>query len=96
MESLLSRDGQDAITQRWELTRADRVFEFMMNALRLNEGFDPRLFEARTGLSIAAAAPGLTRAEQLGLIHRDLHAIRPSERGRRFLNELLQGFLGDT
>ncbi len=75
------------------LTRSDRVFEFMMNALRLNEGFDPRLFELRTGLSIAAAEPGLQTAQARGLLERDLHNIRPSATGRRFLNELLQVFL---
>ena len=96
MEALLSRGGEGAVADRRELTRADRVFEFMMNALRLNEGFDPRLFEARTGLSIVAAAPGLLQAERRGLIHRDPHNIRPSERGRRFLNELLQEFLGQA
>jgi putative oxygen-independent coproporphyrinogen III oxidase len=94
MEALLSRGGEGAVADRRELTRADRVFEFMMNALRLNEGFDPRLFEARTGLSIVAAAPGLLQAERRGLIHRDPHNIRPSERGRRFLNELLQELPG--
>jgi len=46
------------IAETRELGRGDRVFEFMMNALRLNQGFDLRLFEARTGLSIAAAGPG--------------------------------------
>ena len=82
-----------AIAERRRLDRSDRVFEFMMNALRLNQGFDPRLFEARTGLSIAAAEPGLARAERQGLIERDLHGIRPTATGRRFLNELLQLFL---
>ncbi len=77
------------------LGRDDRVFEFMMNALRLNEGFDPRLFETRTGLSIAVAEPGLAAAERRGLLLRDLHNVRPSETGRRFLNELLQLFLPD-
>jgi oxygen-independent coproporphyrinogen-3 oxidase len=75
------------------LSPGDRVFEFMMNALRLNQGFDPRLFEARTGLSITTAASGLAAAEQRGLLIRELHNARPSETGRRFLNELLQVFL---
>lgn len=83
------------IAEARTLGRDDRVFEFMMNALRLNEGFDPRLFEARTGLSIAAAERGLATAERRGLLLRDLHNIRPSATGRRFLNELLQGFLPD-
>jgi len=93
MEALLSEPGKEAISERRDLTRADRVFEFMMNALRLNEGFDPRLFEARTGLSIAAAEHGLELAERRGLLDRELRRLRPSALGRRFLNELLQGFL---
>ena len=75
------------------LSHGDRVFEFMMNALRLNEGFEARLFESRTGLSIAAAEPGLAAAERGGLLLRERHNIRPSQTGQRFLNELLQLFL---
>jgi putative oxygen-independent coproporphyrinogen III oxidase len=86
-----SRAGHIAETR--QLGRGDRVFEFMMNALRLNEGFDPRLFETRTGLSIAAAEAGLAEAERRGLLERELHNVRPSATGRRFLNELLQVFL---
>jgi oxygen-independent coproporphyrinogen-3 oxidase len=82
-----------ALGEERELTRADRVFEFMMNALRLTEGYDPRLFGERTGLAPTAAEPGLARAETAGLIQRDLERVRPSERGRRFLNDLLQLFL---
>ena len=81
------------IAETRQLSRSDRVFEFMMNALRLNQGFDPRLFEARTGLSIAAAEAGLAEAQRRGLLLRELHNVRPSETGRRFLNELLQIFL---
>ncbi|MDP2430474.1 MAG: radical SAM family heme chaperone HemW [Pseudomonadota bacterium] len=81
------------IAETRKLDRGDRVFEFMMNALRLHEGFDPRLFEARSGLSIAAAEAGLAEAERRGLLVRELHNARPSETGRRFLNELLQVFL---
>ena len=59
------------------------------------EGFDPRLFEARAGLSVAVAEPALARAQERGLLERGLHNIRPSAAGRRFLNELLQLFLKD-
>jgi putative oxygen-independent coproporphyrinogen III oxidase len=75
------------------LSRADRVSEFMMNALRLTEGFDPCLFEARTGCSLSTAERGLVEAERRGLLHRSLHNLRPSLAGQRFLNELLQLFL---
>jgi len=69
-------------------------FEFMMNALRLNEGFPSRLFEERAGLPLAAVLRGLEEAERRGLIERDHQRIAPTRLGRRFLNDLLQIFLG--
>jgi len=69
--------------------------EFMMNALRLNEGFPAELFRARTGLSLSVVERPLARAVELGLIERYAHAIRPSECGRRYLNELLTLFVPD-
>jgi oxygen-independent coproporphyrinogen-3 oxidase len=68
-------------------------FEFMMNALRLNDGFPVRLFEERTGLPLAAVLGGLDEAERRGLIARDHARIAPTPLGRRFLNDLLQIFL---
>ncbi len=70
-------------------------FEFMLNALRLVEGFAPRLFEERTGLPLAAIERPLNQAESEGLLERDWNIVRPSARGRRFLNELLELFLAD-
>jgi oxygen-independent coproporphyrinogen-3 oxidase len=92
MDALLGEPGPAWLETR-TLTRDDRIFEFMMNALRLTEGFDPRLFEARTGLPLLLAEPALRAAEQRGLLLRAADNIRPSERGRHFLNELLQMFL---
>lgn len=79
------------IQERHEVT--DRPFEFMMNALRLNAGFPPRLFEERTGLPLTSIAPQLDRAEEKGLLTRDHQWLAPTELGRRFLNDLLQIFL---
>ena len=67
-------------------------FEFMLNALRLVHGFDVSLFD-RTGLPLLTIQRGLEKAEALGLIERDLKRVRPTERGRRFLNDLLELFL---
>jgi coproporphyrinogen III oxidase-like Fe-S oxidoreductase len=72
------------------------TFEFMMNALRLNEGFRTALFEERTGLSLVSALPLLDEAERRGLIERDLQRIVPTPLGQRFLNDLLQIFLPAT
>jgi len=68
-------------------------FEFMLNALRLTEGFPVDLFAARCGLPLSAAEPGLRTAEGRGLIERGPRTIRPSAEGRRFLNDLLELFL---
>jgi oxygen-independent coproporphyrinogen-3 oxidase len=68
-------------------------FEFMMNALRLTEGFPVSLFSAHTGLSLTVVLPMLEEAQRRGLIERDALHIRPTLLGQRFLNELLQLFL---
>lgn len=71
----------------------DLPFEFLMNALRLCDGFDPALFEARTTLPIIAIEPELREAEADGLLERDTRRIAPTLRGQRFLNALLRRFL---
>jgi oxygen-independent coproporphyrinogen-3 oxidase len=85
--------GGDAIQERRVLTRNELPFEFMLNAMRLTEGFTVRDFVERTGLSIAAAEAPLREAEAKGLIERSRVRIRPSARGRRYLNDLLELFL---
>jgi putative oxygen-independent coproporphyrinogen III oxidase len=68
-------------------------FEFMLNALRLVEGFPAELASRRTGLPQPSFEGGLAQAEQRGLVAREGQAIRPTERGRRFLNDLVGLFL---
>jgi len=68
-------------------------FEFMMNALRLVDGFDPALFESRTTLPLYAIENELRTAEADGLIERSSRRLAPTLRGQRFLNELLRRFL---
>ncbi len=72
---------------------AELPFEFMLNALRLVEGFAPALFTARTGLASTVIEAKLRQAEDKGLIERSAERIRPTERGRAFLNDLQQIFL---
>ncbi len=67
--------------------------EFMMNALRLNQGFDPALFQQHTGIPIALINTQLQQAEQRGLIERQAALIKPTAQGRHFLNELLTLFI---
>jgi putative oxygen-independent coproporphyrinogen III oxidase len=68
-------------------------FEFMLNALRLVEGVPAALFGERTGLPDAVVLRRLQAARGKGLLEDDALRIRPTRRGRLFLNELLQGFL---
>ncbi len=86
----------DAVEERRELDAADAAFEFMMNALRLTEGFPVPLLAERTGLALASLEAPLARAEALGLLERDAFTVRPSPRGRRFLNDLLGLFLPEA
>lgn len=81
------------VEQEHTVAVAELPFEFMMNSLRLTEGFPVSLFSARTGLSLTAALPALEEAQRRGLIERDALHIRPTALGQRFLNELLQLFL---
>ena len=72
---------------------AELPFEFMLNALRLVEGFPATLFQERTGLPLTVIQNELNESEKKGLLERDWQRIRPSPRGRLFLNELLERFL---
>ena len=84
-----------AVAQDEDVKRADLPFEFMLNALRLREGFALQDFMARTGLPLTAIAPGLQEAERKGLIERDMARVRPTERGFDFLSDLQALFLAD-
>ena len=73
--------------------RGELHLEFMMNAMRLRDGFPTALFAERTGQSLADIRDRLDHAEGLGLIERWGEHIRPTSRGQRFLNNLLQLFI---
>ena len=75
------------------VSHRDLGFEFMMNALRLTAGFDVPLYAERTGLPLTSVEQALREAAQRGLIALDHAHIAPTQRGRRFLNDLLQLFL---
>jgi oxygen-independent coproporphyrinogen-3 oxidase len=95
-EYLACAAAGDAVQERHDVERRDLGFEFMMNALRLADGFDVVLFTERTGLPVAAVDRPLAAAEAKGLIERDHLRIRPTALGRRFLNDLLQLFLPEA
>ncbi|MGA0569844.1 radical SAM family heme chaperone HemW [Variovorax sp. VNK109] len=81
------------VTQDDDIGRADLPFEYMLNALRLKEGFSLTEFSERTGLAITAIQQGLKEAEDKGLIERDFHRVRPTVRGFDFLSDLQSIFL---
>jgi len=74
-----------AVQEETEISRDALGFEFMLNALRLQDGFPVNLFSERTGLGINTIETALNQAEAKGLLHRDYKQIRPSELGHRFL-----------
>ena len=84
------------IAREGTVDAAELPFEFMLNALRLIDGFPIALFSERTGLPIITVQRQLAEAEAKGLIARDVRMVRPTERGRLFLNELLGLFVGST
>jgi putative oxygen-independent coproporphyrinogen III oxidase len=71
----------------------DLPFEFMLNALRLVDGFDTGLFESRTGLNWETVAPTMEQLRGLGLVGARGELWQPTRLGSRFLNDLLLRFL---
>ncbi len=67
--------------------------EFMMNALRLNQGVEAELFAAATGVALAKIQPALDKGRMLGLLEADPARLTPTLQGRRFLNDLLELFV---
>jgi len=82
-----------AIASDNEVARSALPFEFMLNALRLRDGFELARFGERTGLPLSAIKAKLAEAEQRGWIERDAGHVRPSARGFDFLNDLQALFL---
>jgi len=78
-----------------ELARTDIVGEFMLNALRLNEGFTRELFEARTGLDLTVFEPRLLQLHRRELLECDDRGIRASALGHRFLDSVIAEFFPD-
>ncbi|ALN56262.1 MULTISPECIES: radical SAM family heme chaperone HemW [Lysobacter] len=74
---------------------ARRPFEYMLNALRLVEGFSLDSFEASTGLGRDAIAAQLAEAMAAGWLERDGDRVRPTELGRRFTNDVVALFLDE-
>ena len=87
--------SSSSLVEERDVPAKELPFEFMLNALRLVDGFEVRLFSERVGLPLSTIGKELENAERQGLLERDAFRIRPTERGRLFLNELLELFLAD-
>ena len=83
------------VQEERDVDAADLPFEFMLNALRLTDGVPASLFADHTGLPLHTIGRELALATEKGLLEADPTVIRPTELGRRFLNDLQQLFLKD-
>ncbi len=95
---LLYMDGIEQgipLEEQFEVPVSDLGFEFMMNALRLIDGFPPALFANRTGLNFSVINEAVTEAVKRGLLMVSPVHVQPTELGKRFLNDLQQIFLPD-
>jgi putative oxygen-independent coproporphyrinogen III oxidase len=86
----------NAVAQDEDIARAELPFEFMLNALRLRDGFELPQFTERTGLPLTRIQKGLEEGERKGLLQRDGVRVRPTERGFDFLSDLQALFLAET
>lgn len=86
-EGMVSGDGRRAVPV------ADLPFEYMLNALRLHEGFTLADFERATGLAADALEPGLAELAARTLMTETGDRWRPTGLGFRFLNDLQAAFL---
>jgi len=79
-----------------ELSDADRIFEFALNAFRLTQGFPRALFAQRTGIDWSRCAASMDEAVGKGLVELDSDRVRPTPRGCAFLDDLIALFTPGT
>jgi len=90
---LQSAGSKGALAGESVLDEADLKLEFMMNALRLHDGFSPALFQGRTGLSFTAVESLIREGMERGLIENRGTAIAATPLGYRFLDDLVSLFM---
>lgn len=93
-ELYLQQQGARRISHETQLNAQDLVFEFMLNALRLVNGFDKNLFTDRTGLPFSVLQEPVNKAVKLGLLSNNKSLIKPTSFGLQFHNNLQAIFLG--
>jgi len=90
---LANRSSAERIQQTTEVEPVDARLEFMMNALRLNEGFEIQVFQQRTGEPISVIREALDKAEAKGLLTRSMTQVKTTALGQLHLDTLLQEFM---
>ncbi|ADC63949.1 radical SAM family heme chaperone HemW [Allochromatium vinosum] len=89
----LNADPSQPLGVRRDLSEADLILEFVLNALRLTDGFEPDLFTATTGLPWSRIAARLQAAADDRLLSLDPDRVAPTPLGRDFLDDLVARFL---
>jgi putative oxygen-independent coproporphyrinogen III oxidase len=89
---LQAQNRQERISQQRRLSAEELPLEFMLNAMRLNEGVPIKQFQQTTGLEWQVLKEPLQQAQAKGLVTMDAGQICPTQRGRLFLNDLLALF----
>jgi len=96
LQYMIHQETPDTAAKMTRLPAADRIFEFMLNALRLSDGFEESDFVERTGLSADDLMNATLSSREKGLIQRDSDGFwRPTDLGSRFLNDLQSEFIVD-
>jgi len=85
-----------AALTRKNVPTADLPFEFMLNALRLVEGFEAATFVERTGVEWEEIAPKVDALIKRKLLIVQGTRLIPTVTGLRFLNDMLLSFLAET
>jgi putative oxygen-independent coproporphyrinogen III oxidase len=85
-----SRQARGANFKDTIVDQGELPIEFLMNALRLTDGFTQALYEMRTGLPLSTLQAFLNRTQPLGLIEERNGWIKPTNKGAQFLNSMLE------
>ena len=83
----------NALIESREVSAKDLPFEFMLNTLRLTDGVETKTFSERTGLPLHVISKGLEEASKKGLLDDNPTALKATDLGLRYLNNLQEHFL---
>lgn len=90
-EDYLAREHSYTVSYN-TIAKEELPLEFMMNAMRLHSGVPKQFFSERTGLSVETVQRALDKLQKLGLMEQESSNLTPTEKGHKFLNNLLEVF----